>query len=400
MTTNHQQHTVILVADDAVSRIDFDCGHSLEIVRSSTANRPDSLELGDAVRAALSLGPYCDGKIWVLTDELWSGYVSLENQVATAIEPDRLDQTLALEAEYESGISPFDSRLCAVPIDPVDGKPTWWVTQTEMAQWHAVRAAIQSADGELAGLTTIPELSSNEEFPANGEFLSDEVRDRLVDSLAAQWLDVHLSSDISIPVISCSPSTGTQKQRIPASVLVPALILISCFALNLYGERQLIKGNADVARLDQRETELIRDAATKSLRLSKIKQQQDATRYSENQRRLQFRRAQAEYAARRNRPTEVLRALAATVHPGHWIRSIDLNEEQVVLSGLAIDHDSVSSFAQHIESELDRVAWFVHPAKMSIDLATHLVHFELTLVPIESFDPHLTALVNRGNDVH
>lgn len=399
MTSPHP-HTIVLVTDDWVARVDMTADEAIELVEANQWDRADDAGIGDSVTLALRDRPRPAGNVWVLTDEVWSGPVSLNPDVAKAITDDQLDQALALEAEQESGISPFDSRLGFVEVESLEGQARWWVTQAERSQWDEIHAAVVERQVDLSGLAAIAvSLESDEPVSDWREGISASP-----ESLAQNWLTRHLSDAVSAPIIgeAHAPAVGPSTRR--WVVMAVAAFFLICFAVHVDGKRRLSRAANVLTEIEGYEKQLRRQLdASEALarRTLDVQAKRVAAQQAETLRRSDLNRRRTQRSAIRRRPCQVLDALAATADSGHWIQGIEMSEHRVLLTGVAVDSGVIAMLAQNLESHLGRHAWRVQPAKWSRDGSNDLVRFELTLIPRDApADPPLSVAARGGSHEH
>ena len=374
-------HIVLMINDTSIVRVDIVPIDSLQIVSSRHLERSESSELGDAVAQAMALETQAsDSKTaintWVLSDEVWSGKVDLPKTVVEAINPKELQQALALEAEHESGISAFDSRLISVPLELTGIESNWWVTQAEQSHWDAVKAAVP-AWASFAGLTA---LSSSNDLDRSADLEEGATFD---DSYALRWLADELSDAVSRPVIIDRDDVAVADEQKRFRLFVAAAILLVCFGGNALGNYYVSNATDDLSRLVDREMGLrkrLKRADLEARKISQAQQQVESEQVSIKQRRLQADQQHRLWSVQRQRPAQVLRALAATAGPDHWIQKIQMTPQRVILAGLAVDSAAVTTLAQAIELELGRMRWAVEPAEMRPEMG-RLISFQLKLVP-------------------
>jgi hypothetical protein len=406
-------HTVILVSDAFVVRTQIqrtaiaDSG-SLQVLAIDRLDRPEHGDMRDAVQESLHFDPLADGSpnpippecryVWVLTDEAWSGRITLSKAIVNAIDPSAIEQTLALEAEQESGISPFDSRLSFVRLSENDDATTWWVTHVEKSLWDDVESSVALSAGQLAGLTAIT-LSSDDSLPtADPEREAESVAD---ESFAVSWLSDHLSDRISIPVITKSEHTHIDREPSQGRLIAAALILAICFCVDWYGSARVSQASFALSQLSAEETELLgmlKRAKADAQHVSQAKLTVEARRAADVQRQIRVQASQSQRIAQRQRPIELLDSLAVTANATHWITHIEMTPERFTLHGLAVNSEAVTKLSQAIEAELGHRHWRVEPAQMSSNLE-NLIEFELVLIPVQSTTQHFVVRWEGGIDV-
>ncbi|MEP4681918.1 MAG: hypothetical protein ABJ015_09745 [Rhodopirellula bahusiensis] len=387
-------HTMILIGDESVARVDLPAENSGDLIWSSRLERPEYSGLGESVALALADGPQISGRVWVLTEEVWSGTVTLENEIVKAIPAGQLDLTLALQAEEESGISPFDSRLGHVSLSNSGRKATWWVVQAEQTQLDDVAQAISRCSGGLSGLGAM-NLSPDQLIAV----FEDE--DPLAyTTFARQWLENRLTNANSIPVIEKQDRVEESATPFRNALIVTAILLATTAAMQVHGERRLSESKAVLSRMVQYEKQLKKDL-DRSESVARLaldaQKEREALQKREVQRLSTIQRRQSEWLAATKRPSQVLKALETTADKSHWIQRIELNHREGMLSGLAIDCLSVSKLLARLETELGALVSEVQPAEMEVLSSNGLVQFELKLVLEEGLiAPSTPQLVVQG----
>jgi len=427
-----RKHTVVIITDSAIARVDLLAGNKVEVIQTNCASRsqdPDSLDedLSTAVEDALSLGDHCWGDVWVLATEFWSELVSLSREVVRAVDQDQLTQSLAFEIETESGICPFDSMLSHVAAQTSDRrKSTWWVTQLHSGQFNEIQAATEYLGYKLAGLAAAatndsdaieplvidadslsgtPEVGDGDASEWNrGEWNAGEAQ---AAQFAASWLDGLLGNPQLIPVIKAARQTLTTGQRklLTATSLVVALA--TCFATHAYGTHIIHQNHSELERLVEQNVRWQNHVAeNQSLhdRKRELTIQYDEDRRQKTLQQTQRQQQIQDQIALCKRPAELLHALSVTARDQHWIQSIELNAEHAVISGLAIDSHAIAELSQGLELDLGASKWRVQPARMSIIPSTSLLHFEISLIPRRAriltrpiaIENSLVAIESRG----
>jgi len=406
-------HTVIVISDTFVvrSQIERKTGgagsDSLRVVAIDRMGRPEQGDIRDALEQSLQNDGFADGApnptppdhryVWVLTDDAWSGPITLSKNIVNAIDPAAIEQTLALEAEQESGISPFDSRLSFVRFSESNDATTWWVTHAEKSLWDDVESSIPSSAGEIAGLTAIRSSSDDSQPTADAELENESVAD---ESFAISWLSDHLSDRISIPVITKADQTRATHEPSQRRLIAAVLILAICFCVNWYGGAKLSQASFGLSQLSIEETELrgkLKRAKENSLRVSKVKLTADAEKAAEVQRQIRLKELNSQRIDQRQRPIQVLHSLAVTANATHWITQIEMHPERFTLRGLAVNSEAVTKLSQAIEAELDQRRWSVEPPQMSCDLG-NLIEFELVLIPVQGTTEQIAVRLKGGID--
>lgn len=406
----HQKHFVLFITSESIARIDLCVGKSPTAVAMHSAPRPEFSELATAVGQALALGQIQCGKVWIFADQVWSGRVALPADVVNAVAPAQLTQTLALEAEYDSGISPFaslTSQLASQESSPVKSlaERSWWVTQVDQAQYEAIIAAFPKWAGCLDGLAAFSDAPK--EFALQLPSLPMRPVHHLTESelgeLAIQWHALATARPARIPVIH-PPQRGIDRQRQQQLCLVGAVLaVLLCIAHFTTARTQQTGLSLSLTELSTHEKQLKKQIAQleRSVRSTEADAKlENAKREAETQRTAETRRRLAEHDAARRFPSFLLQALATTAHPEHHLSKIELGRDRVTLSGIALNGSSVAKLAQDLDQQLVAVAWRVQPPEMSAAGLGSLVSFKLTLVSRPASKTNVTARRQGSPHVH
>lgn len=406
----HQKHSILLITSESIARVDLCAGKLPTVLAAHTAPRPEFTELATAVGQALALGQSQRGKVWIFTDQLWSGRVALPADVVHAVAPAQLTQTLALEAEYDSGISPFTSltsQLASQESSPVKSlaERSWWVTQVDQAQYESIIAAFPKWAGSLAGLAAFSDAPK--EFSLHLPSLPVGPVHQLTASelgeIATQWHALATARPARIPVIH-PPQRGIDRQRQQQLSLVgAALAVLLCIAHFAATRTQQTDLSLSLTELSAHETQLKKqiDQLDRTVRSTEADAKlENAKREAETQRTVETRRRVTEHDAARRFPSFLLQALSTTAYPEHHLSKIELGRDRVTLSGIALNGSSVAKLAQDLDQQLAAVAWRVQPPELSAAGLGSLVSFKLTLLSSPATKTNITARRQGSLHVH
>ncbi len=385
-----QKQIVVFVTSDSIARIDLGKDTSVTITATHAAPRPKYSELATAVGQALALGQASRGKVWIFAEQLWSGRVALSADVINAITPEQLTQTLALEAEYDSGISPFTSHTSqlAIPNSPYansSSEQSWWVAQVDQSQFDSVIEALPKWSGPLTGLVAFGDAPKDVALPLPS--LPTRPLHQLTDSelgeLATLWQTLATARPERLPVIRPPQRHMDRQQQRQLSLLGAAFVLLLCIAHFAFARTQHSGMSLSLTQLSAHEQQLRKqiDQLEGTLRATAADaKQQLAKREADAQRLADTRRRLAEHDADRKFPMLLLQALSTTAHPEHNLSKIELDSDRVTLTGIAINGQAVAKLAQELDRRLTELAWRVQPPEMSSVGLGSLVSFTLTLV--------------------
>ncbi|MCA9216158.1 MAG: hypothetical protein KDB27_23985 [Planctomycetales bacterium] len=386
-------YTIVLVTYDTIARVDVRPGDAYDVAYSFRIDRPSQSDLSDAVMTAISHGPKQCGRLIILSDEFWTGAVMLANEIVREVNGEQLEQALALEAEPESGISPFESRLGFVIDSTNDSQTTWRVVQAEFEQVKQIATAAQQA-GRVYAYSS---LSATEFADVSIDSSTDTSTAEACEELVVQWLREFRSENGVAAITDAARSVLEEHAgRVKGAMAVAAIMCCACHYV--LSERNIAHTLQHCQQLADSEKQLRIeiDAAEKNNRETlEVSRQRETTRVAFER---QIANAQAirdEFNSTRRRPVQILSALANTAGREHWIQTIHFVDNQVCVTGLALDNRAVLHFATRVEVELNGTNWFVHPTSMSIDDKTSLVRFEVVLSMNASEVSHMAVRSTR-----
>lgn len=371
-----QQHTIVLSQDDSVFRVDFLVRPQQTPQIADCRQVADThLPLAQAVKQSLHQGTRPRGKVWILTNTAWTGTVSLENAVVAAIDSSELEQAIGIEAEFDSGLSPFESRQCAQPHEATAAESVWSVLQLAGQDLADVESAAKSQGLWLSGIAAMPR-------PTNAD--SHQLTSQDAEQIAQDWLQAHLAApELSLFIPGDNAELRTRRER---RILAAAMFasILACFVAQVWLQNELrlaSKQHTDwVARTTHSEARLNGDRkAIQRLDQSRreLKEQLEKSERLVAARRLY----EVSQAARRNTASQLMDGLQATAKPQHWIQHLHLDNQVATLSGVALSTTDVIQLAASLQAALTAGVeagggqWLVEVEKT--EQQSKLVAFEL-----------------------
>ena len=384
-------HTMLWVSDDLVARVDyFGPRNNLRVGQLAFHKLEREKTLQGAVNVALELVPNKPGPISIISPSFWTDFLTQPADVVSIAQPEELAQALALDAEIDSGVSAFDSKIAFKQCESDEvGNVRFCVTQvsrtvlTELAQ--SVRAAgtrLQFVAHPFAFDLTSDFEQTQEELESKLNAWNVEVKfhDR-DEALCRQWLDnfatgvlPFLSTKAQSTLLLLAPEDiASPKRRTVASVALASIVAAGCFACNHQVCTQIDATTSAIARIEQQQknhvdaNNSIKKATAKLVQLRK--EASDTEQLVSNAQRL--RQQAIDLQVRRStRWSLLVDALAR--HAGEcWVRRIVADGDLTSVLGLAPSNAQAHEFAMRLESSLREAGWIVAPA------VTHLTTNEL-----------------------
>ncbi|MEM9586802.1 MAG: PilN domain-containing protein [Planctomycetota bacterium] len=363
-------HTLLWIRSESVARVDIEWSAIPAVRGEYHASRNESSDLLSAVQQAIDLGPDDLACVWVVSDQFWNGPIALDPAVAQAAAEQDILQTLALEAEFDTGVSAFESRVAAVAQSGGGPDSIWWVAHASNDQIETIADLVAHSESRLSGLGSdrllLPSSAETEQLPP--------------ERFALQWLSKCLNDPPLIPVIRYEvESTWAQNKTLMRAAGLLVAILI-CFGAHWATGSTLQQSTSQLARLDVQQRQL----------KQQIEAADAAQRLSDQQTRMRRQQAESEATRRRDlmeknaserdlkrRPVQILEALRQSADQRHWLQDIRWASDRLTLQGLATGSEAVGRLTRTLEHEL--VDWAVSPATLSPANGTELVHFAIEL---------------------
>lgn len=127
-------------------------GYSPKTGRVTTLPADASGDIGLSIEALLATMPGRQRQVYVVTTEVWSQPVSVENRSLRRIERSQIAQMLAFEAESFSGIPASSARTSTERISSTPLETNFWVSQIDSTRFAQAVDAIAYHGGKLLGV--------------------------------------------------------------------------------------------------------------------------------------------------------------------------------------------------------------------------------------------------------
>jgi hypothetical protein len=410
-------HTLLIITNSQMARIDFFGRRRVRVGKIRVENKPNN-GLASSVSEALALIPNRPGLVSILTSLVWSEVLYLQKDVVSIASTRERQQALAIDAEAESGISPFESQVVSVQLGTKerDAVP-FCVTQVantqidELAQllrFHKSRLfciahpiAIDLANCQSACSEEIDRLLQrwNDDSPTGmaSDFTATEVA-----HAADIWANLigrrtgqaeHRSTD---PLwIKPLEPTVDHRQVVALSASLAVLVIFGCTQFNAHTRSYLNSIKQSIVKIERQQSERSNnlDAIKKTeLRLNQLRKDAlEAEAIRETSER-QVRLAATHQARRSIRWSGLLDGLAESAEDC-WVKEIKFDSGRTIVHGFAPGNASAHSFAGRVERRLQETGWVVSPAATALS-DNGLVEFFVTLAA-DKADPQLNELGNQ-----
>ena len=380
--TKRPFHTMLWVSDDLVARVDYSGRRrNLRVGHIAFHKLEREKSLQEAVALAIGLVPCKPGPVSVISPSFWTDLLTQPTDVVSIAQPDELAQALALDAEIDSGISAFDSRIafkqCA--SDEV-GNVRFCVTQVSQTVLRELAKSMRTGGTRLQfighpfafDLFGDCELN-HEEFDAKlNDWKADVKFHDRDEALCRQWLDS--LADSVLPYLSKkTPSTSlllapediaSPLRKMVASAALASIVAVGCVTWNHQLRMQLDATTNSIARIEQQQknhvdaTNSIKKATAKLVQLRKEASDTEQLVSSAQRQRQREKDLQVQRGARWFQLVDAL-----SKHAGEcWVKQIVADGDRTSVLGLAPSNAQAHEFAMRLESSLREAGWIIAPA--------------------------------------
>ncbi|MGN6543814.1 MAG: PilN domain-containing protein, partial [Aureliella sp.] len=392
-------HTLLILTSRVVARVDLAGRKRVRVEQVWFQPCTDAIAPAAAALAALNLGPRRAGRVWILSGDFWTGVVHLGADVSALLGDAELHQALALEAEIDSGVSAFASRVGAVRLsEPATSEASWCVTHIDTAELEHFNDALKRSNVHIAGAAH-PAAAHIAQSAAQGELnvaeylhgwderfceVGDENPDYMraaVSELADCWAACLAQTPTMPLVVRFDPKPLSTAQRMAASAAMALLAAAACGVWHWRTEQRITAADAALASLEQRQT--AGDASQRNLqvletRLAKLRKEASQAENERRELERSLHRADEAHAQHNERWTSLLDAIAGSIDDQCWIQRLESQPVQATVHGLAIDNAAAHRFASALELGLAGSGWTVLPAETR-STEQHLVAFKIVL---------------------
>jgi len=351
MSSRATQTLLVLRADHAL-RADFGEAGALLNVWSTPRNQ--AISPADLVRGALGLAPVQGQKIWVLSEDVWTQTLKLQEGAIAGLDEASLASVLAFEAETLCGIPALEASLGFSPAaNSTKGERAFHIAVAERMLRDSVQASVEKSGGKLAGILALAALT--DAAPEKTPGSDDEMR---------AWMQAKFSMLLAragtLPVIHAAVRPTAMRTYVLVAAALWAVVAGASFAH--WTSLKRTKGEIAVA-LDRFSKQNAVVAQVDKKTVDTRKQLADAT--TENQKRAASETGvQKQLALQRNRLAELLRIVAEARPEDVVVESIaSQGASDVTLVGMAVDAAPADDFATRLQQRLKPLGWEVQPAE-------------------------------------
>lgn len=425
-------HTLLFVTPWQIARMDFSGVHRPTLHETWCVNRSpvskadvsasllpgDSLTVGLA--RAIQLGPKTLGRVTLVSSQFWTDVIALPADVAALANAGELRQALAIEAEMDSGLTAFESQVAYLPLlNETPNSAAYCVTQFDDRQLVELHQLLQSRNTRIhqlahpIALLQPTELNTPEsvtkligrwsEIPDQGCTEEDNFSKENLAVVAS-----HFSRLVSERTLSSLWLKPRRQLRLPELLTIGTVFAVAalvCCTTNCYLMRKcLVTIKQSNSRMQQEVVayeSCSADLSRLEKEVAKLGEEECLARKASEATELQTQLTSRRHCQINARWGLLFSALAE--HSADcWLRSIQSDDRQTVLSGVAMDAVQAHAFAVRLEDHLRDSGWVVSPATTRLS-SYNLCDFTIFLtsnLPASPSDEARQSIVKHQNAKH
>jgi len=371
-------YTLVLITDSLLARIDVRVRSKITIDSIETAATPENASIASLVASALAMGPTRTNPVWLFCNRFWTGTISIPSDMHAIANSDELNQAAILEAETQSGIPAFQSKVVLTRIkNDLHGEPQYWVTQALDTELASIEQAFCLAKAKWTGIAHValdcPTDPSADLNPIGFSLGSDsEVRNWALETIKDLSAKTATRPYFTPPVKVLSPTTQTLLASVLASLTVVVCTSVYIRDKSALQSIELLSVNA--SKQNESAEALTRQLQKAELSLveSRKKRQDDQIRFDTTKR--EFELNQFNQSLLSGHCVNLIDAIANSADSDSWLRSIESNAAKTTLKGLCLNEASAHRFASSLEQQPKLVGHTVSPAQIT-PLENDLIQF-------------------------
>ncbi|MFO0942146.1 MAG: hypothetical protein U0930_15520 [Pirellulales bacterium] len=418
LSAQSTSNTLVFVANGWIARIDF-AGRwrsklvSLKASPWKPSTTTDHL-LCEGIEQAIGLDQKPCRKLSIVSPLVWTGFLTIPTDVVQIASSIELAQALAIEAECETGISAFASKLVFQQIDATQkNKTSFCVSQIDEDVFSQVDLLLNSKGIKLISIAHPASIHSTSILasPIDSASVHPEQKEQrpissLADSLRkflSAWkqfeqepytVDAFQSVVQQLASAWNRPSNRnnrlqilpeSRRMKLPTTAVSLTLASLTaglCWSWNQRLDTQISNTRAQLQKTEkQQEKAKEIESDTKRLDTKLVQLRKDLTAAQMTQQTSELKAQQAlRLQARRNERWSILLDSLAKSNTDCWIQHIEYESSQTLLHGLAVSQSAAQRFAVELELNLAVSGWYVSPA-VTNPLNSELLSFIVSLTP-------------------
>ena len=375
-------YTLVLITDSHLARVDVRVRAKVTIDSVETTAIPDGASLATLVESALAMGPKRTSPVWLFSNRFWTGTISIPSDLHEIANGDELNQAALLEAETQSGIPSFQSKVVMARIknDP-HGDPQYWVTQALDTELEEIEQVFCQSKTKWAGIAHFanhcPTTPSEDTNPIEPSLDSElDVRNWAEEAIKALSAKIATRPYFAPPVEVLS----TKTQTLLASVIASLTVLV-CTFVYLWDRNSLLhieQLSSNASKQNDCVEALSRQLQKAELGLEENRKKLlgDQTRFDTFKKEFELNRFNQALIS--GHCANLIDAIANSADSDSWLQSIESNTFKTTLKGLSLNEASAHRFASGLEQQPKLIGHTVSPAQIT-PLENDLIQFSIVI---------------------
>ena len=380
------KYTLILIADRLLARAEVRGRREVNLESLDTIARPERASLTGLIQSAIALNPKPCNKVWLFSTELWTGSITIPSDLHGIVNSEELMQSALIEAELQSEISAFQSKVAMKRIEDDNyGDPQYWATQISSDDIEAIDQTLRASHTTWSGIAhpafTCPSVLSHQV----GDFLNGEAAIR-------EWAIATARSLPSIasqrPCLIASPKSMSERTQIKWATAIGAMTILACGGIYLrdLGMLSHYESSTKILLAQKEEGEML----TQSVKKNESSIIENQRQLQTNQQHLisltdQIQQNQLEQMRQASHCLNLMNAVAESSDEESWLQKIDSSNNRVALSGVSLNEASAHRFAHRLELHPDLVGYSIWPAETKT-LDNELIEFAIVIEHAETIN--------------
>ena len=375
-------YTLVLITDSLLARVDVRVRAKLTIDSVETIAISENASLATLIESALAMGPKRTSPVWLFSNRFWTGTISIPSDLHELANGDELKQAALLEAEMQSGIPAFQSKVVMTRIkkDP-HGDPQYWVTQALDTELEEMEQAFCLSKTKWAGIAHIAN-----HCPTNPSESMDAIEPSPVSELEVRhWAEEavkELSAKIATRPYFAPPVKvlSTKTQTLLASVAASLVVLVCAFVY--LRDKNALQHIEQLSSNASKQNESV-EALSRQLQKAELNVVENRKKLQDEQARFYTLRKEFELS-RFNQSlisghcANLIDAIANSANADSWLQSIESNAAKSTLKGLSLNEESAHRFASGLEQQPKLIGHTVSPAQIT-PLENDLIQFSIVV---------------------
>ncbi len=375
-------YTLVLITDSLLARVDVRDRTKVTIDSVETTAIPDGVSLATLVESALAMGPKRTSPVWLFSNRFWTGTISIPSDLHEIANGDELNQAALLEAETQSGIPAFQSKVAMTRIknDP-HGDPQYWVTQALDTELAEMEQAFCQSKTKWAGIAHIanhcPTNPSDDTNPIEPSLDGElELRNWAEEAVKDLSDKIATRPYFAPPAKVLSPKTQTLLASVIASLAVLVCAFVYLCDRNSLQHIERLSSNASKQNDSVEALSRQLQKAELSLEGNRKKQLDEQMRLDTFKKEFELNRFNQSLIS--GHCANLIDAIANSADSDSWLQSIESNATKTTLKGLSLNEASAHRFASGLEQQPKLIGHTVSPAQIN-PLENDLIQFSIVI---------------------